>query len=641
MVEQKLKELNIELDQKLKERTKELKESEERLRTFMESATDGFVLFDPELNYIDVNNVTLQILGMNKEDLIGKNILDMSPDLKETNRYDKYLDVLKTGKPFNTEDVIYNRFDGNMRFYYSVRAFKVGENLGIIFTDITGRKKTEKLSRLHSKIMNYMSEGLYLVRSIDGIIVYTNPRFEEMFGYNPGEMLGKHVSIINAPIDKNPEVTAKEIMGILEETGQWHGEIQNIKKDGTPFWCYANVSTFDHPEYGTVIVSIHTDITERKKVEAKLITSEYNLRERVKKLSFLYELSQLVENPDISLEEIIQGTLDLIPHAWQLPEKINVTIKYDNRIFQTDNFIETKWKLTTNLRINEKLLLIEVYYLEDKPFLQEEKFLINEIGNRLKIFIEQKKAEEIIKEEIENLKKLDKTKSNFINRVSHELKTPLLHVFSTSNFLLKEYKDQMNDNVKELVEIMNKGGLRMKKLIENMLDASKIEANMLELKYSEENLTEIINECVNEISYFLKKRHLILDIDLPVNLPFEVDRVRIKQVFTNILTNAIKNTPPKGKIFIYLKQENSYFDINIRDTGIGLTEEEKLQIFKKFGKIERYEKKMDVDIEGSGLGLYISKEIVYLHGGEIYVISEGRNKGATIKVRLHNKKQDN
>ncbi len=641
MVEQKLKELNIELDQKLKERTKELKESEERLRTFMESATDGFVLFDPELNYIDVNNVTLQILGMNKEDLIGKNILDMSPDLKETDRYDKYLDVLKTGKPFNTEDVIYNRFDGNMRSYYSVKAFKVGENLGIIFTDITGRKKTEKLSSLHSKIMNYMSEGLYLVRSIDGIIVYTNPRFEEMFGYNPGEMLGKHVSIINALIDKNPEVTAKEIMGILEETGQWHGEIQNIKKDGTPFWCYANVSTFDHPEYGTVIVSIHTDITERKKSEAKLITSEYNLREKVKELSFLYELSQLVENPDISLEEIIQGTLDLIPHAWQLPEKISVTIKYDNRIFQTDNFIETKWKLTTNLRINEKLLLIEVYYLEDKPFLQEEKLLINEIGNRLKIFIEQKKAEEIIKEEIENLKKLDKTKSNFINRVSHELKTPLLHVFSTSNFLLKEYKDQMNDNVKELVEIMNKGGLRMKKLIENMLDASKIEANMLELKYSEENLTEIINECVNEISYFLKKRHLILDIDLPVNLPFEVDRVRIKQVFTNILTNAIKNTPPKGKIFIYLKQENNYFDINIRDTGIGLTEEEKLQIFKKFGKIERYEKKMDVDIEGSGLGLYISKEIVYLHGGEIYVISEGRNKGATIKVRLHNKKQDN
>ena len=253
---------------------------------------------------------------------------------------------------------------------------------------------------------------------------------------------------------------------------------------------------------------------------------------------------------------------------------------------------------------------------------------------------ERKRAEEIVKEEFEKLKELDKTKTDFIIRVSHELKTPLIHLFSTSNLLLKEYKDQMNDSVKELVEIINKGGLRMKKLIENMLDTSRIEANMLELKYDEENLIEIINECANETSYSLKKRNLVLDVNLPKNLPLEVDRIRIKQVFTNLLTNAIKNTPPNGKIFIYLNQEDGYFDINIRDTGIGLTEEEKLIIFKKFGKIERYGKRMDVDIEGSGLGLYISKEIVHLHGGEIYVISEGRNKGTTLIVRLHNKKPD-
>ncbi len=765
MVGQKLKELNIELDQKLKERTKELKDSIEKLRLFMESSTDGFVLFDPELNYVDVNNVSLEILGINREDLIGKNILDIAPSLKETGRYDKYLDVLKTGKPFSTEDVIFNRLDERLNLFLSVRAFKVGENLGIIFTDISERKKAEKESRLHSQIVANMSEGVYLIRTSDLEIVWANPKFEEIFGYNPGEMIGKKAVIVNAPTEKTPEETASEIVDVLERTGEWHGEVNNIKKDGTPFWCYANVSVFNHPEYGKVILAIHTDITDRKKADEKLITSEYNLRERVKELSCLYGLSQLVDNPDISLEEIIQGTLYLIHSAWQFPEIICATIKYDKGIFQTENFIETKWKLITNLRINEKLLIIEVYYLEDKPFLEEEELLINEIGKRLKIFIEQKeaeqklkeseekyrhlfnnspisvmlfdfegtlvdcntstenlfgdkkdeligkkfidlslkspeltsilnenkenlikkkkikkpfelkiyredgtfiwinlyyslfnlgnetfilviiqeiterkKAEEIIKEEIEKLKELDKAKSNFIIRVSHELKTPLNNSFSTSNLLLKEYKDQMDDSVKELVEIINDGGLRMKKLIDNMLDTSKIEANMLELKCSEENLTGIINECVNEISYLLKKRNIVMDIDLPKSLPLEVDRFRIKQVFLNLLINGIKNTPPKGKIFIYLIQEDHYFDINIRDTGIGLTEEEKLKIFKKFGKIERYGKDMDVDIEGSGLGLYISKEIVQLHGGQIYVISEGRNKGTTMTVRLQSKK---
>ena len=126
-----------------RELEQKLKESEEKLRMFMNSATDGFVIFDPELNYIDANNVSLEILGMNREDLIGKNILDLAPNLKETGRYDKYLDVIKTGKSFSTEDVIFNKLDGSLSLFLSVRAFKVGENFGIIFTDITERKNVE------------------------------------------------------------------------------------------------------------------------------------------------------------------------------------------------------------------------------------------------------------------------------------------------------------------------------------------------------------------------------------------------------------------------------------------------------------------------------------------------------------------
>lgn len=136
-------------------------------------------------------------------------------------------------------------------------------------TDIKDTKKLEQELLLSSEIIKNMADGVYLVRISDGIIVYTNPKFEQMFGYNMGEMLGEHVAIVNAPTDKNPKETAKEIMEIVEKTGEWHGEVNNIKKDGTPFWCYANVSVFDHPEYGKVLIAVHNDITERKKVEGK------------------------------------------------------------------------------------------------------------------------------------------------------------------------------------------------------------------------------------------------------------------------------------------------------------------------------------------------------------------------------------
>lgn len=132
------------------------------------------------------------------------------------------------------------------------------------------RKLIERELFLSGEILKNIAEGIYFVRLKDGIIVYANPKFEAMFGYNPGEMVGREVSIINAPTDKTPEETRDEIIAEMKKTGEWHGEIQNIKKDGTLFWCWANCSAFNHPEHGRVVVSVHMDITESKKTNDEL-----------------------------------------------------------------------------------------------------------------------------------------------------------------------------------------------------------------------------------------------------------------------------------------------------------------------------------------------------------------------------------
>jgi hypothetical protein len=112
-----------------------------------------------------------------------------------------------------------------------------------------------------------MAEGVNVVRADDGTIIYTNPNFEEMFGYGPGELIGKPVSILNAPGEKSPEQVVEGIIGVLEREGVWKGELRTIKKGGTPFWCYANISAFEHHEYQHVWISTQTDITERKAAE--------------------------------------------------------------------------------------------------------------------------------------------------------------------------------------------------------------------------------------------------------------------------------------------------------------------------------------------------------------------------------------
>lgn len=146
--------------------------------------------------------------------------------------------------------------------------------LGALFIVIVGGVLTHRISapfvsdlKLQALMLNNMSEGVHLIRSDDATIVFTNPKLEAMFGYEPGELIGKNVCVLNAEDTAPPEQSAHEIMQALKENGAWAGEVLNVHKDGTPFWCHASVSVFNHPQFGEVWVSAHEDISERKALE--------------------------------------------------------------------------------------------------------------------------------------------------------------------------------------------------------------------------------------------------------------------------------------------------------------------------------------------------------------------------------------
>lgn len=124
--------------------------------------------------------------------------------------------------------------------------------------------------RLHSLILQNMSEGVQLTRAQDSLIVYTNPNFEEMFGYAPGELLGQHVSKLNARGSRSPHEVAEEIDAELHLHGHWSGEILNARKDGSEIWCRVAVSKFDHPDLGLLWVAVHADITQQKQAEEQV-----------------------------------------------------------------------------------------------------------------------------------------------------------------------------------------------------------------------------------------------------------------------------------------------------------------------------------------------------------------------------------
>jgi len=310
--------------------------------------------------------------------------------------------------------------------------------------------------------------------------------------------------------------------------------------------------------------------------------------------------------------------IDLFPGDF-LGTRINNAIK---------NTIETKQQTIIEYTLPIK---DEMRYFESR-FLYFSK-------DRVAVFIreitERKKAELIVDEEFKKLKELEQIRKDLISRVSHELKTPLIPVISGSELLKTIYNDQLGKDAREIIEMIDKGGRRLKEVVEQLLNVSRIEYNKLELEKQKYNLSEIIRECSRDMKYMLKQRKLTLNLNIPDEIYLEIDKNRIGEVMTNLLSNAIKYTPPNGKISIEMQKQDGWVILNVKDTGVGLTEKEMSVLFTRFGKIDRYNDGLEyIDIKGSGLGLYICKEILKLHGGQIWAVSDGRNKGSTFMVKL-------
>lgn len=232
-----------------------------------------------KINFI--NKKGCQILGYDENEILHQNWFDLCihDDIRED--IVGVFNELMTGNIEPVEDfenpIITKSGEKKIIAFHNTLIMDDDSNItGILFSgeDITERKRVEEEIRLHAAMMDNVAEGVYLIGLDDLLIKWTNEKFTRMFGYDPGEMVGKHVDIVNAPTERTPTETRISIVDVLKETGEWHGEVRNIKRDGTHFWCYANVSLFDHPEYGMVIVSVHTDITERKRVEAELLLKD-------------------------------------------------------------------------------------------------------------------------------------------------------------------------------------------------------------------------------------------------------------------------------------------------------------------------------------------------------------------------------
>ncbi|OLS13839.1 MAG: sensory transduction histidine kinase [Promethearchaeota archaeon CR_4] len=246
----------------------------------------------------------------------------------------------------------------------------------------------------------------------------------------------------------------------------------------------------------------------------------------------------------------------------------------------------------------------------------------------------QKKSEIALKELLEKSLQISEMKSNLITFASHELKTPLVPIMGWSELIENSLKKGKSlDKMINLgdIESITRSAKKLSKIIDNFLDVGRIQSNRMELHKNEQSTADLMERAIESVTPLAKTFNITIHNDLQ-NQSLYIDGFRIEEVFTNILSNAIKYSPPKSNVWITSERLEGIYIVSIRDQGEGFTSEQLQDVWHPFST--SYLVKSDSPFPGTGVGLYLSKSIVELHDGKIEISSAGRKQGSTIKITL-------
>jgi len=544
------------------------------------------------------------------------------------------------------------------------------------------KKESDFKEIFFEKLSGNMEDGLVIINEA-GIVQSINPAVKEMFQYEPQEVIGKNVSMLM------PEPYRKEHDEYIQnyvKTGKAKiigigREVSGEKKDGSVFpLSIAIMEVFDEDKRS--FIGIARDISERDNLKR-------NLKSEALYVKQLYQIASVV-NETQSFDEAVQFCLKKICSLaeWQvghfyifskemnkfissnnyycvdinsyidfvaetqgksfsigegLPGRVYESRKYEliQDVGEDNNFPRKNMARNSNIKGAFALPLFvkkEVYgvveFFSNKPIKMDQKLLeiIDNIGMQMNRLLERKEYEHQLKISRDQAEMANKAKSEFLSRMSHELRTPLNSILGYSQFMLMDTINPLNETQKLNTEKISGAGQHLLQLINEILDLSKIESGKLDSNIESVKLNELIKECVVLSSPLSWEQKIIVEDELSSGdtVFLNADRLRLKQVILNLLSNGIKYNEKNGYLKIYGKKlDNDMFRICFTDTGRGLTAEQQVEVFKPFTRLEDG----NAEIVGTGIGLPISRKLVETMGGRLDVESI-KGEGSTFYFDL-------
>lgn len=659
---------------KQEQNIKEIELKEKYLLTLFNNNIDGITIFDKSGKIEKFNRTAEITFGYKANEVIGRNVsILMAPDQNKNEDQD-YFKVKKKGiNSFNREIIGLKKDDTSFPLLLRIGKIKLKERkvyMGIT-RDISLKKEAEKtLNAIEEKFERTFSQApiSMAITNINGDFNKVNQAFCKLFGYTENELLSKNFSEITF---KNDLEASRNFMSNIKEgrISEFSLEKRYHKKNKEVIWALSKISVLkdELEKIKSLIVTIE-DITFKKQTEDNLNKQSKQLelsnidlvKSKKAALSMMQDTHiqrELVEKANKKLE-ISNQKLKKLNHAIeQSLASVIITnkkgfIEYVNPAFtkasgytfeevvnhpagiirsdkNSNEFYKNIWSTILSGKtwkgdyINKKKSGEEYWESASiSPVLDEKGEITHFVAIREDISQRKILEEELVKSK-ELAEEANKAKSLFLANMSHEIRTPMNAIIGFSEILSKHIK---NEAQIEYIDAIQSSGKTLLKLINNILDLSKIESGKLNLNYDATNIKILVEEMTTMFRVKAEDKNLQLKavfLNGVLNTIIEIDELRVKQVLINIINNAIKFTK-NGFVKIEVSstnQTNKHFDLvfKIEDTGIGIPQRYQKKIFHEFDQIDELDNKK---YEGTGLGLAISQQLVKQMNGKIDLDSE-------------------
>jgi len=611
---------------------KALSESEERYHAFINADTDMIFVKDENLRYILANVATANFFGKNKEELIGKTDLELSDSRIIRPCISSDQKALGSDSAFVIEEKLGDRVFEVTKFPLMLKDDKKG--IGGIMRDITNRKANEEAIRNEKNLLRTVIDNLPVsiyVKDVECRKIVSNKMDAEKLGFSSeAEVLGKtdlelfnNLDGFQSYNDDLMVVNYGKVIINREES------FPNI--DGSRRWTLTTKIPLTD-QFGKIIglVGIGRDITEQRQANETILKLSKGIEQNPATIvitdlngNIEYVNPKFLEVTGYTQEEAIGQNPRILKSGEMNPES------YKN-LWQTITSGGVWRGELHNRKKNGELFWESATITSIK---NEKGVITNYIAIKEDITVRKRMEAELIVAK-EKAEESDRLKSAFLANMSHEIRTPLNSIIGFSELLNDPDFDE--DQKKEFISYIIGNGNHLLNIISDIVDLSKIEAGEIVFRKSKIQAKRLISEIESLFRLKAEQKGLEFRVEQPANsedVYLEADKDRLMQIFNNLLINALKFTS-EGCIEVGCRILKSNVEFSVKDSGIGISSKHHTKIFDRFRQVES---SFNRKYGGNGLGLSITKNLVELMGGRIWLESEV-DKGSTFYFTVPLKK---